>query len=99
VLILQRDFCTSSPGVTVFLTHLPALSVLMTVTPGDEVHKYLYKPLPLSRDMKHKNLHDISPYYIDTLALLPWQNINLHARVAALLPWQLSKGQENVQQQ
>jgi hypothetical protein len=27
-----------------------------TVTPGDEVQKYLYKPLPLSRDMKQKNV-------------------------------------------
>jgi hypothetical protein len=30
--------------------------VKKTVTPGDEVQKYLYKPLPLSRDMKQKNV-------------------------------------------
>jgi hypothetical protein len=30
--------------------------VKKTVTPGVEVQKYLYKPLPLSRDMKQKNV-------------------------------------------
>jgi hypothetical protein len=30
------------------------------VTPGDEEKKYLYKPLPLSRDMKQKNVIGVS---------------------------------------
>jgi hypothetical protein len=34
--------------------------VKKTVTPGVEVQKYLYKPLPLSRDMKQKKCHRCS---------------------------------------
>jgi hypothetical protein len=35
-----------------------------TVTPSDEVQKYLYKPLPLSRDMKQKNVISLVAWFI-----------------------------------
>jgi hypothetical protein len=37
-------------------TESAAECVKKTVTPGDQVQKSLYKPLPLSRDMKQKNV-------------------------------------------
>jgi hypothetical protein len=53
---LSRDFCTSSPGVTVISTERAAECVKKTVSPGDEVQKSLHKTLHLSRDMKQKNV-------------------------------------------